>query len=679
MQLGTDNFSRNVVSGPGTASDGQAWVVNGGTSSHYSVSGNQLNYAYDSHIFSKLLLGFGSSQDFNFLARFTPGSSSDSFGFCCRYISANDNITCGINASNNYYVTALAAGVEYDYASSGTVSVITGTAVWVRVAVLGTQVQIKYWVDGTTEPTLYGYTVTIAPASFYGQYGLVERVGTVSTTLLTDSFNATNNTTTPLATLGGYIFPASTDAMSNITALTPLNTIRPEYWYVGNGHLGTPGVLINETVAYEPVNSGSWGPSGYSTGNAALIKAQSTQQFVTVSGAEWPDGTRTAISALATNTTLLTNFCNTLVTFCTQNGFSGIDLDMELHGGWATTPAATTWAQLKTIITALGNALHNASLLLIVDGPTFTVQGSVKWNWSQLNALPVDYMTVRAYDNFYNTITGGSANPSSDYAMAPLAWVAQVIAFMQTQITNVDQLIVAVTSDAYYINNNDTTFASVSENTGANGYSNASGWAGFSAAAREKTSLEMMWSTGGVTYVYSDAVTLNAKIAACLDNGISNIAIYYVGSSNPWPTVIPPLIGSGGSGGSGGSSAGITLTNVGLNLIRDALVGAVSNIKISYVALGTGGSAPNAAQSTLDHEVYRKAVTGYTSGSVPGEAIITMYLAPGDAINIGIKEFGFYAGKATALLNSGTLVARGLYNHTHLNTESIQFGLDFIV
>jgi len=682
MQLGTDNFSRIVASGPGTSSDGQVWVVNAGTTANYSVSTNQLHYAYDSLTYGKLLLGTGVSQDFNFLARFTPGSNSDLFGFFFRYVTANDNIAAGINQTGHYYVTAFSGGTEFDYSSGGTVSVTAGTAAWVRVAVTGTQVQIRYWLDGTTEPSLWGYTVSISPAAWYGQYGLIERVGTAATSILTDSFTATNNTTTNLSTLGGYIFPASTDAMTNITTLTPLNIIRPEYWYVGNGHLGTAGVLIEETVAFEVFNGGSWGPAGASSTNFATVKTHSNQQFITVSGAEWPDGSRTAISSLANNSTLLGNFCNTLTTFCTQNGFTGIDLDMELHGGWSTTASATTWTQLKTIITQLGNSLHAAGLKLMVDGPTLTAQGSIKWNWSDLNNLPVDYFNVQAYDHFFDTLTGSSTSPGPDYAMAPSVWMAQVIAFMKTQITNINQLVVAVTSEAYYINNDDTTFGSVSENVGAFGFSDASGWTGFSGAIREKTSGEMMWSTGGKTYVYTDQVTINEKIMVCLDNGISNIAIFYIGSSNKWPTILPGGAGSGGGGGggsTGGTTVNVTITNAGLNLIRDALIKGTISSLVTYGAIGTGTTAPAVTDTSLANEVFRKRIAGYSAGANVGEAIITMFMSQADAININVQEFGFFGGAASLIANSGTLIARGLYNHTHTNSETLTFSLDITI
>lgn len=123
----------------------------------------------------------------------------------------------------------------------------------------------------------------------------------------------------------------------------------------------------------------------------------------------------------------------------------------------------------------------------------------------------------------------------------------------------------------------------------------------------------------------------------------------------------------------------ITVTNAGLNLIRDGLSGA-NNEKITYVALGTSSTAPAATDTRLGNETFRKRVTSYTNGASNGEVIINLYLAPGDAVGTGIQEIGFFGGNgASGTVNSGVLLARGLYSHSKTNLESIQIQLDFVV
>ena len=118
-----------------------------------------------------------------------------------------------------------------------------------------------------------------------------------------------------------------------------------------------------------------------------------------------------------------------------------------------------------------------------------------------------------------------------------------------------------------------------------------------------------------------------------------------------------------------------TMTDAGRNLIRDARRGLVTDLQIKYVAVGTSSTAPSASDTQLGAEAFRKA---YTSNSAPatGQSTVTLYLAPGDAVSVGIQEVGWFAGAgASGTANSGVLVARGLYAHTKLSSESIQ--IDF--
>src|SRR6266566_729020 len=116
----------------------------------------------------------------------------------------------------------------------------------------------------------------------------------------------------------------------------------------------------------------------------------------------------------------------------------------------------------------------------------------------------------------------------------------------------------------------------------------------------------------------------------------------------------------------------ITITNDGLNLIRDGLSGANKSL-ITYVALGTSSTSPTAGDHRLGNEVFRKKVTSYSNGGSTGEVLINMYLAPGDGVGTNIQEVGFFGGtSATGTTNSGVLLGRGLYAHNpKTNIESI--------
>src|SRR5258706_4699916 len=105
----------------------------------------------------------------------------------------------------------------------------------------------------------------------------------------------------------------------------------------------------------------------------------------------------------------------------------------------------------------------------------------------------------------------------------------------------------------------------------------------------------------------------------------------------------------------------ITITDDGRNLFRDSTA-AAQNIKISYVALGTGVTPPTTGDVKLVAEVFRKRVTSYVNGST-GIINISLYLAPTDSVGTDIEEVAFYGGNATAVFNIGVMLARGLVCH----------------
>ncbi len=116
-----------------------------------------------------------------------------------------------------------------------------------------------------------------------------------------------------------------------------------------------------------------------------------------------------------------------------------------------------------------------------------------------------------------------------------------------------------------------------------------------------------------------------------------------------------------------------TLTDTGRNLVRDARRGLVTDLKIKYVAVGTNSTAPAAGQTQLLAESFRKVLTSMAASPPTGQETFTLYLSPGDAVSVGIQEVGWFAGSAaTGVANSGVMVARGLYAHTKLASESIQ-------
>jgi hypothetical protein len=123
--------------------------------------------------------------------------------------------------------------------------------------------------------------------------------------------------------------------------------------------------------------------------------------------------------------------------------------------------------------------------------------------------------------------------------------------------------------------------------------------------------------------------------------------------------------------------AAITVTNAGLNALRDSISGTLANPKAMYVAIGTSNTAPSVNDIKLGNEVFRKAVSSYSTTGTAGQILINVYLAPGDAVGTVVAEVGFFIGPAATITkDSGVLLARGLYAKTLVATESVQLQLD---
>ena len=114
------------------------------------------------------------------------------------------------------------------------------------------------------------------------------------------------------------------------------------------------------------------------------------------------------------------------------------------------------------------------------------------------------------------------------------------------------------------------------------------------------------------------------------------------------------------------------IVDTGLNMLRDAKDGAISDCEIKYVAFGGTATAVDHAQIKLTSEFFRKVMTSKTPGAV-GILVSTVYIAPYEANVPKIEEIGWFAGVgATIAADSGIMVARVLYSHAKTALESLQ-------
>lgn len=113
------------------------------------------------------------------------------------------------------------------------------------------------------------------------------------------------------------------------------------------------------------------------------------------------------------------------------------------------------------------------------------------------------------------------------------------------------------------------------------------------------------------------------------------------------------------------------ITDVGLNMLRDALSGAIADGEIKYVALGSGNTAPANGQTQLVTEEFRKAVTSQANQATAGELETILFVADTEANTFTTEEIGWFAGTAASgTADTGVMIARVLYSRAKTNLES---------
>lgn len=113
------------------------------------------------------------------------------------------------------------------------------------------------------------------------------------------------------------------------------------------------------------------------------------------------------------------------------------------------------------------------------------------------------------------------------------------------------------------------------------------------------------------------------------------------------------------------------IEDVGLNMFRDILSGAITDGEIKYIALGAGADAPANGHTQLISEQFRKQITSQTNLAGAGVLETIGFIADTEANGIQVAEIGWFAGAgATGEANTGIMIARVLYNREKTNLES---------
>lgn len=299
----------------------------------------------------------------------------------------------------------------------------------------------------------------------------------------------------------GWIYPGppACDALDDINARF-FDVLKPEYHTLkSNGTLQ----LMTENA---------YGCNGWSDNNALLVKTAAAEQYATISG------NTAGLSALVVSTTKKQNFINTMVNFMDNTGFTGVELDFEGFGGWT----EQTYLNYLLFLDELGTSLHNNDYKLMVDLPPIsneTEQSYYHLKYSDFEDLPVDELTVMAYDYQYDN---GGGSP-----IAPHDWVVNIIHRIQSEITDHSRLVIGIPAYGYQASCSGYDVSILT-------YDQAVTKPGFATAVRDPNSAEMMWQKSGICYVYQDDQSIELKRAVIEAEGIHSISIWHLGGGNKY-------------------------------------------------------------------------------------------------------------------------------------------------
>lgn len=287
-------------------------------------------------------------------------------------------------------------------------------------------------------------------------------------------------------------------------------TLKPEYYTVN-----ASGNLVQLTVAVDGCNA-------FSAANVAAVKANSSQQYVTVSGKY------ANFSVLLGDSVKEAACTSTLVNFVNAQGLSGVELDWEGFGAWT----ATKYAQYKTYVNTLGLELQKYGKKLMIDCPHIanaTEQGWWLFKYEDFDSLSgVDYLCIMSYDNQWNYGGGGSS-------VQPLTWATNGYNWAAARVSDVTRLVIGIPSYGYHatpsaydvvIDTYDQTALVSGFNTGTNA---------------TNADAERNFTSGGKYYAYMDTNALNTKRNNLETAGSRMMSVWHLGG-NEWFSNTEPAI-----------------------------------------------------------------------------------------------------------------------------------------
>lgn len=254
------------------------------------------------------------------------------------------------------------------------------------------------------------------------------------------------------------------------------------------------------------------GCNGYSESNIQKLKQFSKQQYLTVSGQE-------SIVKLVTNEEFSQKAIEQLVDFVEKNNFAGVEIDFEAFSSWG----KDGYAGYIKFLQGLGDKLRSVNKKLMVATPPIYSESIAAayadWDYKDFENLPVDYISLMAYDYQYDH---GGGQP-----VAPDQFINDSIDWILKNISNKNRLVVGLPTYGYTgTENSYDEFRLIT-------YDQTQKIPQINQAVRDPNSQEMILRQGGKVTVFQDDQSIKHKIELVQKKGISKISIWHLGG-NIW-------------------------------------------------------------------------------------------------------------------------------------------------
>ena len=298
-----------------------------------------------------------------------------------------------------------------------------------------------------------------------------------------------------------YPGPPACTTYQELRTLERVDEVKPEF------------ATITEDGSTSILTENEAGCNALSSTNAAFYRDISDRQFITVSGSG------EGFSNLVTNPEKRTESIDTLVALAKQTEMTGIELDFEGFSSWT----EEDYAGYLIYLEDLGGRLRADNRQLMIDAPAIYnegIQSVFQFRYEDIDALPVDYVAIMAYDYQYDY--GGGSPVTEDQ------FLIDSIDKAKSELTDWEEkLVVGLPTYGYTaqegeyrisIKTRDQVFATLTEDQ-------------INQATRIPNSEELIYRDGSQVYVWQDQQSIRHKIDLVRNQGVYKVAIWHLGGN----------------------------------------------------------------------------------------------------------------------------------------------------